>query len=162
MMKRMMAAVLALMMVFALVACGSANGGQESEAPDLQAYYDDFMASLGDNAPMMMAIEGDMLEAAYPGLSEYTLKQSVLQMAGISAVAFEMALVEAESEADAQAIKTIFQSRVDSQIKGGAMYPATVEAWENASVIQDGKVVALIVAGEDQTAAVDAFNALLV
>ena len=81
-------------------------------------------------------------------------------MAGISAVAFEMALVEAESEADAQAIKTIFQSRVDSQIKGGAMYPATVEAWENASVIQDGNVVALIVAGEDQTAAVDAFNAL--
>ena len=42
------------------------------------------------------------------------------------------------------------------------MYPATVEAWENASVIQDGKVVALIVAGEDQTAAVDAFNALFV
>ena len=98
MMKRMMAAVLALMMVFALVACGSANGGQESEAPDLQAYYDDFMASLGDNAPMMMAIEGDMLEAAYPGLSDYTLKQSVMQMAGISAVAFEMALVETETE----------------------------------------------------------------
>ena len=160
MMKRMMAAVLALMMVFALVACGSANGGQESEAPDLQAYYDDFMASLGDNAPMMMAIEGDMLEAAYPGLSDYTLKQSVMQMAGISAVAFEMALVETESEADAQAVKAIFQARVDSQIQGGAMYPATIEAWENASVLMDGNVVALIVAGEDQTAAVDAFNAL--
>ena len=160
MMKKIVSALLALTMVFALVACGSNGGQSQTEAPDLQAYYDDFMASLGDNAPMMMAIEGDMLESAYPGLSDYTLKQSVLQMAGISAVAFEMALVEAESEADAQAIKTIFQSRVDSQIKGGAMYPATVEAWENASVIQDGNVVALIVAGEDQTAAVDAFNAL--
>lgn len=160
MLKKMIAAALALMMVFALAACGSADGGQSSEAPDLQAYYDDFMASLGNDAPMMMAIEGDMLEAAYPGLSAYTLKQSVLQMAGISAVAYEMALVETESETDAQAVKEIFEARVDSQIQGGAMYPATIEAWENASVIQNGNVVALILAGEDQTAAVDAFNAL--
>lgn len=160
MLKKMIAAALALMMVFALAACGSADGGQSSEAPDLQVYYDDFMASLGNDAPMMMAIEGDMLEAAYPGLSAYTLKQSVLQMAGISAVAYEMALVETESETDAQAVKEIFEARVDSQIQGGAMYPATIEAWENASVIQNGNVVALILAGEDQTAAVDAFNAL--
>ena len=160
MLKKMIAAALALMMVFALAACGSADGGQSSEAPDLQAYSDDFMASLGNDAPMMMAIEGDMLEAAYPGLSAYTLKQSVLQMAGISAVAYEMALVETESETDAQAVKEIFEARVDSQIQGGAMYPATIEAWENASVIQNGNVVALILAGEDQTAAVDAFNAL--
>ena len=108
----------------------------------------------------LMAIEGDMLESAYPGLSDYTLKQSVLQMAGISAVAFEMALVETESEEDAQAVEEIFQARVDSQIQGGAMYPATIEAWENASVLVEGCVVALIVAGEDQTAAVDAFTAL--
>lgn len=159
MMKKMIAALLALTMVFALAACGG-NGGDAAEAPDLQAYYDDFMASLGENAPMMMPIEGDMLEAAYPGLSDYTLKQSVLQMAGISAVAYEMALVETESEADAQAVEKIFQARVDSQIQGGAMYPATIEAWEDASVLVDGCVVALIVAGEDQAAAVDAFNAL--
>ena len=163
MMKRIVSAALTVILVFALIACGGTNDGQNGkQAPDLQQYYDDFMASLGDNAPMMMTIEGDMLEAAYPGLSEYTLKQSVMQMAGISAVAYEMALVEAQNETDAQEIKTIFQDRVDSQIKGGAMYPATIEAWENASVIQDGNVVALIVAGEDQTAAVDAFNALFV
>lgn len=160
MMKKMIAALLALTMAFALVACGG-NGGQgAAEAPDLQAYYDDFMASLGDNAPMMIAIEGDMLESAYPGLSDYTLKQSVLEMAGISAVAYEMALVETESESDAQAVEQIFQARVDSQLQGGAMYPATIEAWENASVLVEGCVVALIVAGEDQAAAVDAFNAL--
>ena len=160
MMKKIISALLALTIVFALAACGSNGGQSQTEAPDLQAYYDDFMASLGDNAPMMMAIEGDMLESAYPGLSDYTLKQSVLQMAGISAVAFEMALVETESEEDAQAVEEIFQARVDSQIQGGAMYPATIEAWENASVLVEGCVVALIVAGEDQAAAVDAFNAL--
>ena len=160
MMKKIISALLALTMVFALVASASNGGQSQTEAPDLQAYYDDFLASLGDNAPMMMAIEGDMLESAYPGLSDYTLKQSVLQMAGISAVAFEMALVETESEEDAQAVEEIFQARVDSQIQGGAMYPATIEAWENASVLVEGCVVALIVAGEDQTAAVDAFTAL--
>ena len=160
MMKKMIAAVLALTMAFALVACGGNGGQSQAEAPDLQAYYDDFMASLGENAPMMMEIEGDMLETAYPGLSGYTLKQSVMQMAGISAVAFEMALVETENEEDAQAVEEIFQARVDSQIQGGAMYPATIEAWENASVLVDGCVVALIVAGENQTTAVDAFNAL--
>ena len=158
--KKLLSAALAATMTLTLAACGSADGGQSSEAPDLQAYYDDFMASLGNDAPMMMAIEGDMLEAAYPGLSAYPLKQSVMQMAGISAVAYEMALVETESETDAQAVEKIFQARVDSQIQGGAMYPATIEAWENASVIQNGNVVALILAGEDQTAAVDAFNAL--
>lgn len=160
-MKRIVSAILTVVLVFALFACGGTNDGQNGkQAPDLQQYYDDFMASLGDNAPMMIPVEGDMLEAAYPGLSEYTLKQSVLQMAGISAVAFEMALVEAESESDAQEIKTIFQDRVDSQIQGGAMYPATIEAWENASVLVDGRVVALIVAGENQSDAVEAFNAL--
>ena len=158
-MKRILSAGMAVLLICALIACGSTNEKQQ-EAPDLQQYYDDFMASLGDNAPMMVAMEGDMLEAAYPGLSEYTLTQSVTQMAGISAVAYEMALVEAQSEADAQAIKAIFQNRVSSQIQSGAMYPATIEAWEDASVLQDGNVVALIVAGADQTAAVDAFNAL--
>ena len=159
MMKRILSALLTVALIFVLMACGGTNEKQE-QAPDLQQYYDDFMASLGDNAPMMVPLEGDMLEAAYPGLEAYSLKQSVMQMAGISAVAYEMALVETESEADAQAVKAIFQDRVSSQIQSGAMYPATIEAWEDASVLQDGNVVALIVAGPDQTAAVDAFNAL--
>lgn len=156
-MKRILAAILTLVLALGLTACGSK---EQAETPDLQTYYDDFMASLGDNAPMMMAIEGDMVEVMYPGLGSYELKQSVLQSAAISAVAFEMALVEVSDEADAEAVKGIFQSRIDSQVEGGAMYPATIEAWQNAEVIVNGSVVALIAAGEDQTAAVDAFNAL--
>ena len=161
MMKRIVSAILTVTLVFALIACGGTNDGQSGKpAPDLQQNYDDFMASLGDNAPMMMAIEGDMLEAAYPGLSEYTLKQSVLQMAGISAVAFEMALVEVADEADVDAVKGIFQSRIDSQVEGGAMYPATVEAWQNDSeIVTRGNCVALFV-GAEKDDMVSAFNAL--
>ena len=118
------------------------------------------MASLGENVPMMMEVSDDLVENVYPGLSSYTFNQKVLQTAAISAVAFEIALVEVADEADVEAVKGIFQSRIDSQVEGGAMYPATVEAWQNAEVLVNGNVVALIAAGEDQTAAVDAFNAL--
>ena len=157
-MKKVISIVLALILALGLVACGGGNDTQE--APDLQTYYDEFMASLGDNVPMMMEITDDLVEGMYPGLSSYTFNQKVLQTAAISAVAFEMALVEAADEADVEAVKGIFQSRIDSQVEGGAMYPATVEAWQNAEVLVNGNVVALIAAGEDQTAAVDAFNAL--
>mgnify|MGYP005780403281 FL=1 len=157
-MKKLLAVALTLALALGLVACG---GQEEAEAPDLQTYYDDFMASLGEeNAPMMMDITDDMIESVYPGLGSYELKQGVFKTAAISAVAFEMALVEVSDEADVEAVKGIFQSRIDGQIAGGAMYPATVEAWQSAQVLANGNVVALICAGEQQTAAVDAFNAL--
>ena len=157
-MKRILTAILALALCLGLAACGSDTA---ADAPDLQAYYDDFMASLGEeDAPMMMEITDDLVDSMYPGLSDYELSQRVLYTAAISAVAFEMALVEVADAADVEAVKGIFQSRIDSQVEGGAMYPATIEAWQNAEVLVQGNVVALIAAGEQQTAAVDAFNAL--
>ena len=145
-MKKLLAVALTLALALGLVACG---GQEEAEAPDLQTYYDDFMASLGEeNAPMMMDITDDMIESVYPGLGSYELKQGVFKTAAISAVAFEMALVEVSDEADVEAVKGIFQSRIDGQIAGGAMYPATVEAWQSAQVLANGNVVALICAGE--------------
>ena len=109
---------------------------------------------------MMMEITDDLVDSMYPGLSDYELSQRVLYTAAISAVAFEMALVEVADAADVEAVKGIFQSRIDSQVEGGAMYPATVEAWQSAEVIVQGNVVALIAAGELQSDAVAAFNGL--
>ena len=161
MMKKIFAVLLALTMLLSLAACGNKGGEEEkAEAPDLQTYYDDLMASFGDEAPMMQELSGEFLESAYPGLSEYTLNQQVIYMAMISAVAFELALVEVADPADVDGVKEIFQARIDSQIAGGAMYPVTIEAWENAEIITNGNVVALIVAGDSQAEAVDAFNAL--
>ena len=157
-MKRILTAILALALCLGLAACGNDTA---ADAPDLQAYYDDFMASLGEeDAPMMMEITDDLVDSMYPGLSDYELSQRVLYTAAISAVAFEMALVEVADAADVEAVKGIFQSRIDSQVEGGAMYPATVEAWQSAEVIVQGNVVALIAAGELQSDAVAAFNGL--
>ena len=49
--------------------------------PDLNKYYEDFMASLGaDNQPAMGDVEGEQLAAVYPGLENYAAKQSVLKI----------------------------------------------------------------------------------
>lgn len=119
-MKKLTSILLSMTLILTLAACGGGgNGGQNKEAPDLNQYYEDFMASLGaDNQPAMGDVEGEQLAAVYPGLENYATKQAVLKMAMISAVAFEFALVELENEADAKAVADIFQARIDYQIRG--------------------------------------------
>mgnify|MGYP005770282839 CR=1 FL=1 len=155
--KRILALVLALTAAVALAACGAES---QKDAPDLEGFYEDYMASLSE-APMMMDVTDDLVETFYPGLGSISLKQSVLKTAAISAVAYEMALVECADSADVETVRDIFQARIDSQVEGGAMYPATAEAWEGAEILTSGNVVALIVAGQDQDAAVSAFNGAL-
>ena len=155
-MKKLTAMLLALTMVLALAACGE----KAQEAPDLNIVYEDFIASL-DEAPMMMDVTDDVVETFYPGLGGVSLKQSVLVTAAISAVAYEIAMVECADSADVETVQGIFQTRIDAQVDGGAMYPATAEAWEGAEILTSGNVVALIVAGQDQAAAVEAIGGAL-
>lgn len=161
-MKKLTSILLSMTLILTLAACGGGgNGGQNKEAPDLNKYYEDFMASLGaDNQPAMGDVEGEQLAAVYPGLENYAAKQSVLKMAMISAVAFEFALVELENAADVQKAEEIFQARIDAQVQGGAFYPETIEGWKKAQVITKGSVVALISAGDSQSSAVEAFEKL--
>ena len=165
-MKKLLSALLAMTLMLTLAACGGngdgSGGGDAAQAPDLQAYFDDLMAGYGENAPSMMDVSQDTatLESIFPGLEDYELKQSVFQMAMISAVAYEIDLVECANESDVEAVKGIFQSRIDSQIEGGAFYPATVEAWQNNSeIVTRGNCVALFV-GAEKDDMVSAFNAL--
>lgn len=186
-MKKLISAILALTMMFALVACGGNNNAgnnqtdgntnanqnadvntnegennvQEFVAPDLTKYYEDFMLSLGEeNAPMMMPADADTLAAFYPGLSDIATKQCVVQLAAISSVAFEFALIECENEADVEAVKAILEARKAYQIDGGAWYPETCENWEKAEIVVQGNCVALILAGEQTEDAFAAFNSL--
>ena len=77
----------------------------------------------------------------------------------------EIALVEVESADDVQAVKDIFQARIDYQVgdetnPGGAWYPASIEGWKNNSrIVSNGNYVMLVAAdGADDI--VSAFNAL--
>lgn len=162
-MKKLTNTLLTMILVLTLTACGGGGGndGQDKEAPDLNKYYEDLMAALGeDNTPAMMDVEADFISHFYPGLEDIATKQAVLKMAAITSIPYEFVLLETEDEAGAKAAADILQARVDAQVKGGAYYPETIEGWKKAQVFTEGNVVALICAWDDQEQAVEAFNKL--
>ena len=169
MLKKMTSLVLAGVMALSLVACGSQDGGASTEptpAPlsiDLTEFYNEMFSTIftdPNNSPSMAALEGDMLEQAYPGLSEVETTQCLVYAPMITAVAYEIALVEVANAADVQTVQDIFQARIDSQVEGGAFYPGTVEAWQNGSeIVVRGNCVCLFV-GAEKDDMVAAFNAL--
>lgn len=127
-----------------------------------------FAASVtGDQTawPGMMALEGEALSTFYAGLSAIATKQCVVQVAMISASGDEIALVEVENSADVQAVKDIFQARIDYQVgdgtaPGGAWYPEPTEMWKNQSrIVSNGNFV-MLVAHSGADSVVEQFNAL--
>lgn len=137
-----------------------------AEEPDTTAVdLAEFYAGLSDQLPAMMSVEGETLESYYPGLADIAARQCLVYYAAISASVGEIALVEVESADDVQAVKDIFQARIDYQVgdetnPGGAWYPASIEGWKNNSrIVSNGNYVMLVAAdGADDI--VSAFNAL--
>ena len=133
--------------------------GSTDSGKDLNTFFTGFMTSLGEgNAPFTMEMNEEVMDAYYPGLTAIERKQTAMHMAAMMQVAFEFAMVECANASDVANVKNIVQARRDSQIDGGAWYPAVIESWENAEIITNGNIVALIVAGDAQDAAVDSFN----
>ena len=102
----------------------------------------------------------EMLDAFYPGLSGLETKQLMIYQPMMGAVVCEIALAEAANEADVETIKGIFQSRIDSQVDGGAWYPESIEGWKNNSrIVANGNTI-MMIAYSECDAVVEAFNAL--
>ena len=161
-MKKWMTLMLAMVMA---VCCLTACGSKKEEAPaevevDLSTFYADVEAECGIPEGYMADLEGEMLEGYYPGLADIAAKQLIAKAPMMSAVVNEMVFMQCETEEDAAAAAEILKTRVTTQAEGGAWYPETTAAWEKAEIITNGNVVALIVAGEQQAQAVEAFNAL--
>ena len=107
-----------------------------------------------------VAVMPEMLDGYYPGLSEIATKQCVAYSPAMSAVAAEFVLVEVENAEDVEKAETILQTRIDSQIAGGAWYPETIEAWENnARLAVNGNSLMLVV-WEGSESIVESFNGL--
>lgn len=166
-MRKLISLTLALCLCLGLTACagaGGENGGdQDVFTTDLSAFYDDMFSTIfpdPNNAPSMSEVTGDYLDQLYPGLSEVETTQCLVYAPMITAVAYEIALVEVADAADVQTVQDIFQARIDSQVEGGAFYPGTVEAWQNGSeIVVRGNCVCLFV-GAEKDDMVAAFNAL--
>ena len=166
-MRKLISLTLALCLCLGLTACagaGGENGGdQDVFTTDLSAFYDDMFSTIfpdPNNAPSMSEVTGDYLDQLYPGLSEVETTQCLVYAPMITAVPYEIALVEVADAADVQTVQDIFQARIDSQVEGGAFYPGTVEAWQNGSeIVVRGNCVCLFV-GAEKDDMVAAFNAL--
>ena len=136
----------------------------ESKSVDLAAFFETFAS--GENRPAMMQADGEVLDAFYPGLTAIKTKQCGVYTAMISAAVGELALVEVENSADVQAVKDIFQARINYQVgddenPGGAWYPQTIEGWKNGSrIVSNGNYVMLIALSEGADDVVNSFNAL--
>ena len=100
-----------------------------------------------------------MLEQAYPGLSEVETSQCLVYAPMITAVAYELALVEVTNADDVATVQEIFQARIDAQVESGAFYPATVEAWQNSSEIVTRENYVALFVGAEKDQMVEAFNA---
>jgi predicted small lipoprotein YifL len=175
-MKKLFSLILVLSLVFSLAACGSKptepstpaepNAPVEPEKPaepeiksaDLQAFYE--KTFVNENMPMMGVMDAEMLDAFYAGLTALELKQCIVAMPMISAVAAEVALVEVANADDLAKVEEIFKARITAQVDGGAFYPATIEVWEkNAEIITHGNTV-MMICMDPKDEVVKAFNEL--
>jgi len=159
-MKRWMTLALAAVMLL-LTACGSK---EETVEVDLEAFYGTLEEQYGWSQSMV-SIEGEMLDAYYPGLKEIPAVQLVAKMPMMSSVVNELAFLRCETEEAAEQAAELLQDRIDYQVgdennPGGAWYPESIAAWEEAEVIQEGVYVAMIASAEYQDAIEESFEAL--
>ena len=157
-MKKMIAMLLPCLLVM-MICAGCGSGNKQTEV-DLTAFFDALSQRMGWEDTDFVDVDEEMMEATYPGLADYTLRQKVMKMPMISVAVAEMAFVQCENEADAQAVAEIFRTRVEEQAAGGAWYPASMEAWEKAQVLTNGTYVALIAHGTAQEEIAEQWNAL--
>lgn len=127
---------------------------------DLAAFYETIFTDPA-NSPYMEAFPAEGLDAFYPGLTTCELNQRVAYMAGMSAVACEIVMVECTNASDVNNVKAIFQARIDSQVNNHFNYPMVIEAWEKeAKIVSNGNYVALFVVSGMTDQVVSNFNAL--
>ena len=130
-----------------------------AEGVDLQSFFDTINTAY--EMPFMMAMDSSLLDSTYAGLTGIATEQLVVYQCGMSpSPAGDVALVQVSDSADVDAVKAIFQARIDYMVEGGAWYPGPTEMWQNSSrIVSNGSYVMLVV-NENCDAIVSDFNAL--
>ena len=147
-MKNVMLLLSAAVMLLAAGCTGSEGG--EQEEPDLEALYAAGEEACGWTAEEMTTVEGELMDAYYPGLNELDVKQLVAKVPAMSSVVNEIVLVRCGTEEDAEKAVEILQARIDAQVQGDAWYADALEVWKKACVLQEGTCAVLIASGDHQ------------
>ena len=142
------------------------DGSSDSSTPsaasvDLNAFVASLAAKHGENfAANANVVEFGMHTDLYPGISDIAANQLVIYQPMMGAVVCEIALAEVTNSADVDAMKALFQARIDAQVQGGAWYPESIEGWKNNSrIVTNGNYV-MMIAWQFCDDAVSDFNGL--
>lgn len=130
---------------------------------DLAAFYDALVASYGFQS--MTLLEGDGLNSLYTGLSDISTEQCLVYSPMMTMNSGEIALVQVLDASDVDAVKAIFQSRIDymagtDDAPGGAWYPEPTRIWKECSRITSNGNYVMLIVSESADQAVSDFNAL--
>ncbi len=144
---------------------GSSSGSGSSSASkvDLQKFYDDITGKY--EFGFLELADKDILELVYPGMSDISADQMLVYVCMMSMNNGEFGLVQVKDSKDVDAVKAIFQARIDYMVgdgngPGGAQYPMAMDQWENYSrIVSNGNYVMMVV-HEKCDDIVKEFNAL--
>ena len=167
-------------LLFLLAACGGEQGEQkepaEQNSPPGQSEQPGQSAPPADSTQQHLALEDvyqsildaqtgngqeelvlfpesnpDTLNSFYPGLADIELAQQLYYTPPVYGHACEILLVEVAHKDDVQAVKDIFQKRID-QAASDTAYPENAEPWaRNAQVQASGCYVCMIVLPDGYT-----------
>ena len=140
----------------------SGNSSGDTSTPagnvDLSAFASDIMGQY--EFGMLQLLDADLMEQLYPGMGAVSAEQKLIYGTLMTMNNGEFGLVQVKDSKDVDTVKSIFQTRIDGMINGGAWYPEPTRIWtENSRVVSNGNYVMMVV-HENCDAIVDAFNAL--
>ena len=144
---------------------GSSSGSGSSSAAqvDLQSFYDSITGKY--EFGFLELADSTILDVTYAGMTKISAEQMLVYVCMISMNNGEFGLVQVKDSKDVEAVKAIFQARIDYMVgdgngPGGAQYPMAMDQWENNSrVVSNGNYVMMIV-HENCDDIVSEFNAL--
>lgn len=109
----------------------------------------------------MMALDGELLDTYYPGLSSIDAVEEVLVQETMMTMAnMAVGLVKLSGDAtsdDIVAVQNALQTRINTQADGGAWYPASCETWKQGIITSTSNVVGMFVYPENAQDMADLF-----
>lgn len=131
---------------------------------DLQSFAETTLGNYDFSA--MMEVDSQGIDAYFSGLSSISLSQQVINQCIMSpSPVGDFALVQVSDSKDVDAVKAIFQARIDYMTgadggQPGAWYSGPTEMWQNSSRIASNGDYIMLIVHEKCDDIVNDFNAL--
>ena len=138
----------------------------DSTAPahvDLSAFYSTITGKYTFAMPMLA--DDEILDNFYSGMTGIDTEQRLIYVCGMTPNNGEFGLIQVKDSKDVDAVKNIFQARINYMVgdgngPGGAWYPQAMDSWaDNSRVVSNGNYVMMVV-HESCDDIVKEFNAL--